>query len=319
MIWQVTFIQKPENHIMTNSLKEAQTVNAMADLLYSYLPGTPHPLASTQLSFPAVAQRLGLSQYWSGGNKKLALEQLLQSTLKYHREKFCALILEIVKKGLSYRQSKGKPISREEVKELNRLITQVQFKVPELWDSDFLDSLPSNQKVEKAELSDNEISEKLKSDLHNLTKLGPQDRGYAFEKFLNELFSLYKLEPRSSFRITGEQIDGSFQIGTDFYLLEAKWQDKPIDQSELLIFSAKINAKSSWARGLFVSYNDFSEDGLTAFSKGRPTNMIGMTCQDIFHVLNGEMQLAEAINKKARRAAETGEFFVSVYLLSKGG
>ena len=153
-----------------------------------------------------------------------------------------------------------------------------------------------------------------------MISLKPQERGFAFEKFLNELFRAYNLDPRSSFRITGEQIDGSYQLGTDVYLVEAKWQDKQIDQSELLVFHGKVGGKSSWSRGLFVSYSGFTPDGLTAFSRGRSTNMIGMDSQDLFHVLNGEMSLIDAINKKARRpAAETGEFFVSVFTLSKGG
>ena len=108
-------------------------------------------------------------------------------------------------------------------------------------------------------------------------------------------------------------------MGTDVYLVEAKWHDKPIDQNELLAFHEKISGKSAWSRGLLVSYNGFTPDGLTAFSKGCPTNMIGMDCQDLFHILNGEMPFTEAINKKARRAAETGEFFVPVYTLSKDG
>jgi hypothetical protein len=149
--------------------------------------------------------------------------------------------------------------------------------------------------------------------------LKPQERGFAFEKFLNALFAAYNLDPRSSFRITGEQIDGSFQIGTDIYLVEAKWHDKQIDQGGLLIFHGKVEGKSKWSRGLFVSYSGFTSDGLLAYSKGRPTNIIGMDSQDLFHILNGEMSLVEAINRKARRAAETGEFFVPVYTLSHGG
>jgi hypothetical protein len=168
-------------------------------------------------------------------------------------------------------------------------------------------------------VSNQEAIEKLKNDLISLLLLKPQERGFAFEKFLNALFAAYNLDPRGSFRITGEQIDGSFQIGTDVYLVEAKWHDKQIDQGELLIFHGKVEGKSKWSRGLFVSYSGFTPDGLTAFSKGRPTNIIGMDSQDLFHILNGEMSLVDAINRKARRAAETGEFFVPVYSLSHGG
>jgi len=303
------------------SLKETQAISEMAELLYIFLPGSPHPYAAPTISFPGVADKLGLSNYWIGGSKKPAIIQLLQATLDYRRDQFCNLIVGIVRMGIAYRSNKHEPVTRDEIVQLNQLITKVNFKIPELWDPAFLDSLPSKNKTEKEEenLTSQEAIVKLKSDLIRLTSLKPQERGYAFEKFLNELFSACRLDPRGPFRIVGEQIDGSFQIGTDMYLVEAKWHDKQIDQSELLIFHGKVEGKSTWSRGLFVSYSGFTSDGLTAYSKGRPTNIIGMDSQDLFHILNGEMSLVEAINQKARRAGETGEFFVSVYTLSKGG
>lgn len=305
---------------MSLLLKESQTISEIAELLYSFLPGSPHPYASKMISFPGVVNKLGLSKYWIGGSKKPAIIHLLQSVLEYNRAKFCSLVVEIVRTGIAYRSSKGDPITLEEIENLNQLIIQLSFKIPELWDPEFLNSLPSPHKVKKQDekQSNRQEIDKLKNDLIKLTSLKPQERGFAFEKFLNELFRVYNLDPKSSFRNTGEQIDGSFQLGTDVYLVEAKWQDKPIGQSELLVFYGKIEGKSSWSRGLFVSYSGFTPDGLTAFSTGRSTNMIGMDCQDLFHVLNDEMSLIDSITKKARRAAETGEFFVSVFTLSKG-
>ena len=43
--------------------------------------------------------------------------------------------------------------------------------------------------------------------------------------------------------------------------------------------------------------------------------MIGMTGQDIFFILDGKLTLAQAIRLKTRRAAETGEFHVSLQQL----
>ncbi len=41
-----------------------------------------------------------------------------------------------------------------------------------------------------------------------------------------------------------------------------------------------------------------------------------MDGQDLFFILDGKMRLDEAINMKARRAAEGNDFFVSVFELS---
>lgn len=306
---------------MPLSLAESQAVNEIAQYLYDFLPGNPHPYADQNLSFPGAAQKVGLGHLWNGGSKRPAITMLLERTLETRRDLFCNLLLEIVRKGLIYRNNKGNPVTREEIKQLNELILKVKFKVPELWDPGFLDSLPSKQKVVKEEKIKEKISQtdldKLKDELVKLNDLEPIQRGFAFEKFLQELFSLFELAPRGSFRLVGEQIDGSFQLGTDTYLVEAKWQTKQTSQADLLIFREKVESKSAWSRGLFISYSGFSQDGLTAFSRGRSTNIIGMNSQDIYFVLNEEMSLVDAIIRKARRAAETGEFFVSVYDLSR--
>lgn len=143
----------------------------------------------------------------------------------------------------------------------------------------------------------------------------PLKRGFTFETLLGEIFEVFGLAPRASFRLVGEQIDGSFQFGSDVYLLEAKWQTKPTPQSDLLIFREKVESKSAWTRGLFVSCGGFSQDGLEAFARGRAPNIVGMDGQDLYFVLDGQVSLTDAIVRKVRHAAETGEFFVPMFEL----
>jgi len=45
-----------------------------------------------------------------------------------------------------------------------------------------------------------------------------QQRGFKLEKFLNELFCFFDLDPKFSFKIKGEQIDGSFTFDNTDYL-----------------------------------------------------------------------------------------------------
>jgi hypothetical protein len=149
--------------------------------------------------------------------------------------------------------------------------------------------------------------------LMSLGSLDERKRGFEFEGFLKDLFEAYSLEPRSSFRLVGEQIDGSFELNSHVYLLEAKWHSKQISQDSLLIFREKVESKSQWSRGLLVSISGFTDDGIAAFARGRATNIIGMTGQDLYFILSGEISLVDAIAKKARRAAETGEFYVPVF------
>jgi hypothetical protein len=142
--------------------------------------------------------------------------------------------------------------------------------------------------------------------------LQPQTRGFAFECFLSGLFDAYKLDPRRSFRLVGEQIDGSFELPPDTYLLEAKWQASPIGFQDLAGFAAKVEGKSQWARGLFISYSGFSTDGLQAFARGRATSIVCMDGLDLTQVISGGLSLIDVIQRKKRRAVEIGSCFVSV-------
>jgi hypothetical protein len=87
----------------------------------------------------------------------------------------------------------------------------------------------------------------------------PQKRGYAFEKYLKDLFQEHGLESRGPFKITGEQIDGSFVMDKEVYLLEAKWQTAEVDKSDLVVFNDKVVSKSRITRGLFISYSEYSD------------------------------------------------------------
>jgi hypothetical protein len=144
----------------------------------------------------------------------------------------------------------------------------------------------------------------LRNELADLHTLLPQPRGFAFEKFLQELFAAYDLQPRKPFRNVGEQIDGSFMMGESTYLLEAKWQNLPTGQADLLVFEGKLGSKAAWARGLFVSYNGFTPEGLDAFGRGKRT--LCMSGEDMWEMLGRRLPFDHVIDRKARRAAETG-------------
>ena len=66
----------------------------------------------------------------------------------------------------------------------------------------------------------------------------------------------------------GEQIDGSFQLAGETYLLEAKWTDLRMGAADLRSFNAKLEDKAAWTRGLFVRNSGFTEDGLEALAEG---------------------------------------------------
>jgi hypothetical protein len=171
-------------------------------------------------------------------------------------------------------------------------------------DSPPFGGIKPNQALDRAQIS------YLRSELCSIYQLAPQQRGFAFERFLKQLFDLYKLEARDAFRLRGEQIDGSFQFHNDTYLLESKWQRLPCGVAELHVFHGKIEQKAAWTRGLFISYEGFSEDGLVAFGRGK--RIICMDGADLFETLDREIPLNYVLASKIRSAAETGNLFARV-------
>ena len=149
----------------------------------------------------------------------------------------------------------------------------------------------------------------LRRELYGLRDLAPQPRGYAFEDFLKRAFDLFGLKACEPFRNIGEQIDGSFLLDDQIYLLEAKWTRDPIGVADLHAFHGKLD-KAAWTRGVFVSYGGFTSEGLTAF--GSAKRMICVEGRDIYDALEKQIPLADLLRAKVRRAAETGHPFVPI-------
>lgn len=157
------------------------------------------------------------------------------------------------------------------------------------------------------------FAEKLR-DLHSIfldlatSDYSPQKRGFEFEKLINELFHLFDLEAKGSFKITGEQIDGSFSFDSQDYLLEAKWQKSPVDAGDLYKFGGKIEGKFKTTVGLFISLDGFSKE-CTKTGSNIVRSMILMDGLDLVMVLDGRIKLTDMILIKRRHASDTGEIY----------
>ena len=51
----------------------------------------------------------------------------------------------------------------------------------------------------------------------------PKQRGYKLERLIKTVFDIFDLDPKASFKIIGEQIDGAFTFDNTDYLFEGKW------------------------------------------------------------------------------------------------
>lgn len=312
---------------MALTLKESRAISEMAELLYDFLPGSGNPNWKGHVSFKTVAEKVGVGEYWQPGSKVPMITALLGKTLEFRRGRFEPLMLEIVRAGLIYRSKKKMPIQADDIEALNGLILEVGFKFSDLWDRDFRISLMEDggkrakKNVERVRAEErlkassrsqrSEELESLKQDFFALhVEANRNKAGLALEQVLNKLFSLHGLKPRKPFRVVGEQIDGSFELDHEIYLVEAKWTADPSPEADLLVFRGKIEGKSLFTRGLFISINGISKDATTAISVGKQPIFFVIDGYDLTMLLEDNMNLIEFLRMRQRLLAEQGRVVV---------
>ncbi|MBM4308693.1 MAG: hypothetical protein FJ115_01785 [Deltaproteobacteria bacterium] len=305
------------------SLKESKAATDLAQFLCEFLPGSGYSQWKGHVSFKTVAEKVGVGDFWEVGSKLPVLTSLLQRTLERRRHLFEPLILEIVRAGIIYRKKEGRSLKPEDIDTLNGLILQVGFKFPDLWDPDFKNSLrlegvqraqdlvsqaiKDKQQKESVQLRHSQQALELRDQFFELC--GEPDRrkaGLALEKVLNSLFALHGLTPRDPFRVVGEQIDGSFELDHETYLIEAKWEKEPLPEGDLLTFRGKIEGKSAYTRGLFVSISGISNEAKTSIVRGKQPTFFVVDGYDLAMVLSESIELTEFLRQRRRILAEEG-------------
>lgn len=155
-----------------------------------------------------------------------------------------------------------------------------------------------------------ELMELCRQFIEIISPAEPQQRGYRLESLMKALFDLFDLDPKASFRIIGEQIDGAFTFDNTDYLFEGKWQQAPVDVADLDGFNGKIGRKLENTLGMFLSINGFTPAAVETHSSMRPS-MILIDGSDLMAVLEGRIDLIELLLRKRRHAAQTGQIFLS--------
>jgi len=145
-----------------------------------------------------------------------------------------------------------------------------------------------------------------------LSDTDSQQRGYKLEGLLRELFTVFDLDPKASFKVTGEQIDGAFTFQSTDFLLEAKWQKALVDAADLDSLAGKLTRKLDNTLGLYLAINGYSEDGVRQHSSGRRL-MILMDGSDLMAVLEGRIDLIQLLFRKRRHASQTGNIYLHIH------
>lgn len=155
--------------------------------------------------------------------------------------------------------------------------------------------------------------EKFEADFYTLSAMAePQQRGYALERFLNEFLEFEGLNPRGSFKLTGEQIDGSFAWASSTYLVEAKWVKDRIAGAEFGAFIYKVSGKSADTRGLYIAINGYSEQALEGLRMKGELRFVCIDGSHLLRALSPSWDFSKLLTIVWRYASETGQAYLPV-------
>lgn len=245
-----------------------------------------------------------------------SIVRMLQWTAAHNSKRLPALVEAIVVRAIASRRGSVNAVTRADIVELDRLLIRAGVTVPALADPSFLQALPDRDASTGTPLApdipvrSDDILWKLKRQHMVLGALAPHARGYEFEKFLSDLFEVFELTPRGSFRVIGDQIEGSFQLDCETYLLAAKWRNAPIGAKDLVAFTEKVRQKAFWTRGVFISNSGFCADELITYGKHNP--VVCIDGLDLSGMFRGKVRLDDMLRAKIRQAAETGRAFARI-------
>lgn len=246
-----------------------------------------------------IEEHLGFDPYTKTQYASLSKAKILRSILKTESDSFSGkLILALIE----YREFKG--ISNSGNKYITKLIELGKNRLGKL-----------STKVLPNNLEDTVCSQfnehKHLADLLNIenSNYTPQQKGYAFEKFINQLFRDLSLNPRTSYRTDTDQIDGSFVLDGNTVLIEAKYHGSSPSKNDFIIFSNKIATKSQFAKGLFICQAKISTTLIDYFKLTVGKQIVAMTVEELYMILSDHQDLVDVIRMKFRYLDETGLVF----------
>lgn len=136
--------------------------------------------------------------------------------------------------------------------------------------------------------------------------------GYDLEDILKELFRLFEIEYKKSYRSKTQQMDGHFKYEGFDYLVEAKWRKGQPSETEIGGFQRKVKTKLESTRGIFFSVNGFRDEVVEQFN-GHGANILFFTGEDLIHILEGRVDLNDALKRKIETAAQYGKVYSIIF------
>ena len=222
------------------------------------------------------------------------------------------ILTELCKlRNLPDRDAPNPDAGLEALRKLKELAIENKFEIEEKKKNTEQRKIIASEKQKIIQERAESLAELSKLFYSSITNSNRQQAGYSLEDILERLFPIFDLDYRKSYKTGTQQIDGHFKFEGFDYLVEAKWCDDQPNENEIGGFERKVNTKLESTRGIFISINGVRDEVIKQFN-GKGSNILFFSGEDLVHVLEGRIDLKEALRKKIDKAAQEGQVYMPI-------
>lgn len=153
--------------------------------------------------------------------------------------------------------------------------------------------------------------EGLSLEFKRVSAMEAHSRGQEFENFFAKLGSREGWKKETSTKTSNEEIDVILYRERDFFLVECKWKNKPIEAPVVREFYGKLDTREGM-RGIIVSMSGFTKGAIEAVKDHMGKKVILLFGpKDINDIVDQDVKLEDLINEKYKQLMTTKKVLVN--------
>lgn len=208
----------------------------------------------------------------------------------------------LFQQGLRYLNKEGDRIFSEPLQGLKRL--KLHDEIQEIR---ILEEKKTREMIEHTQQKTDRTFQKV-TQLFSQMLIGhisEQASGHVFEYVLQELIKQSDAEVLHPLKMHGESIAGIMAYTSEYYVIEAKWQEKEASDEAIYRFAAKIEAES-YGTGVFISVHGYCPHVIAMLSQSKAFKTIFIDGEDLMLILEQRLSLLQLFDSKIQAARTQG-------------
>lgn len=143
--------------------------------------------------------------------------------------------------------------------------------------------------------------------MRRLEGMTPQQRGQQFNEFIANLLRCWRLDRVDANVRSAGEIDVTFAINSTRFILEAKWEQGPVDYGPMAKLRGRITQRLAGTRGVLLSMSGYSGEAVEGILRGQQPDMLLLDRTHLEAMLSGLRSPAGLFTELMDRASYRGE------------